>query len=305
MSDGPTAPATYAMDELSPVELHLDLLMKREDLYRYPNGANGAKLRAAEALLDRARRLGHTRVVTGAACVSPQHALVASAAARLGMSTLHVLGGTQPESAQRHTSVRLAAEAGAEFQYVSVGYNPALVAACRRAVEEDPSLYWLHYGIATPPGASDEELQEFHSKSADQVINLPLDQLQHIVLPFGSGNTGAGVLWGLQKYGFTGTVHLMAIGPNRLPWLWDRLEHLGCPADLPFDLDVHTLHNNWANYGDRMPETVDDVEMHPTYEGKIVRYLNTVGPRWWTRPSEQTLLWIVGAPLPRLKGSSS
>jgi hypothetical protein len=288
---------------LSPVEDHAGLLMKREDLYRYPNGANGAKLRAAEALLEMAHAAGYRKVVTGAACVSPQHALVASAAHRLGMQTTHILGGTTPATATRHTSVNIAVREGAALEFIPVGYNPALVKACRDWAEANSDTYWLHYGISAPPDAMDHELRVFHSRSADQVANLPAG-VTDIVLPFGSGNTGAGVLWGLERAGFDGTVRLMEIGPSRREWLHQRLDRLGA-ADVPFRVVPHTLHGNWATYGDRMPETLDGVEMHPTYEGKIVRYLNTVGPRWWTKPAGRTLLWIVGAPLPRLKGSAS
>lgn len=292
----------------SPVEDHNGLLVKREDLYRYPNGANGAKLRAAEALLEMAHRAGYREVVTAAACVSPQHALVASAAARLGMDTLHILGGTTSQSALRHTSVRLAVEAGATLHFTKVGYNPALVAECRRYVEANPHIYWLHYGISAPPEATDEDLRYFHSKSLEQVANIP-DNVTDIVLPFGSGNTGVGVLWGLAEGGWNGTVHVMEIGPDRRVWLYDRFRRLDRGL-IPWwshnaRLQFHTLHGNWATYGDRMPETVDGVVMHPTYEGKVVRYLNTVGPRWWVKPAGRTLLWIVGAPLPRLRGSSS
>lgn len=303
MSAPDWVPESIMFHDLSPVEDHDGLLMKREDLYRYPNGANGAKLRAAEALLEMASRAGYRKVVTGAACVSPQHALVASAASRLGMSTTHILGGTTPDSALRHTSVRLANEAGARFSYLNVGYNPALVKACRMYADEHPGTYWLHYGISAPPEASDEELRYFHSKSFEQVINVP-DEVTDIVLPFGSGNTGAGVLWGLSIGGFRGTVHLMEIGPDRSVWLNDRMKRLGV-WQFPFKVEDYVLHGNWATYGDRMPETVDGVAMHPTYEGKIVRYLNTTSPAWWVKPAGRTLLWIVGAPLPRLKGSSS
>lgn len=293
---------------LSPVEDHDGLLMKREDLYRHPNGANGAKLRAAEALLESARAAGYQRVITGAACVSPQHALVASAAEQLGMCTTHVLGGTTPESSLRHTSVRMAAEAGASFIHINVGYNPALVARCRQYTLDNPDAYWLHYGISAPPDATDDELSAFHSRSADQVVNVP-PGVTDIVLPFGSGNTGAGVLWGLARAGFDGTVRMMEIGPSKRQWLWERLRRLdnraGAPGLSGMTLDWHTLHGTWASYGDRMPETVDGIQMHPTYEGKIVRYLNTISPRWWTKPSGSTLLWIVGAPLPRQKGSAS
>jgi hypothetical protein len=288
--------------KFSPITEHDGLLLKREDLYRYPNGANGSKLRAAERLLADAADLGYQKVITAAACVSPQHALVASAAQKLGMTTTHIVGGTRPETAILHTSVRLAMDAGAEFQYINVGYNPALVAAARTYAQENPDTYWLHYGISAPPEADDDDLRRFHDASASQVGNIPPD-VTDVVLPFGSGNTGAGVLWGLAELGTVERVHLMCIGPDRLPWLEKRLQRL-TSEDLP-EILVNRLHPGFATYGDRMPEKIDGVVMHPTYEGKVVRYLDLTSPKWWVQPEGKTLMWVVGGPLPRLKGSSS
>ena len=89
---------------------------------------------------------------------------------------------------------------------------------------------------------------------------------------------------------------LMTIGPDRAPWLGTRMETLGRSVkDLPLE-QVH-LHPNFATYGDRMPETDDGIVFHPTYEGKIIRYLNGMEPEWWTR-DDKTMLWVVGGPLP-------
>lgn len=55
----------------------------------------------------------------------------------------------------------------------------------------------------------------------------------------------------------------------------------------------------YARYADRMPATEDGITMHPTYEGKVVRYLNEQAPEWWTRRDGTTCLWIVGGPLGR------
>lgn len=292
--------------DFSPVENRNGLWIKREDLYRYPNGANGSKLRAAEQLLKSAYDKGYRKVVTAAACVSPQHALVSSAAKNLGMTTTHILGGTTPTSSLKHSSVRIAADNGAEFLIEKVGYNPMLVKAARRWAEDNPDTYWLHYGISAPPEASVEELLDFHKPSAYQTLNIP-GEVTRIVLPFGSGNTGAGVLAGLIQQGFDGVVSLMGIGPDRTDWLESRLRAMGFRDRWKqhFEIDYTPLHPGFATYGDRMPETLDGIELHPTYEGKIARFLNLTSPAWWVKPEDKTMLWIVGSAIPRLPGSSS
>jgi uncharacterized membrane protein len=41
----------------------------------------------------------------------------------------------------------------------------------------------------------------------------------------------------------------------------------------------------------------DGIVLHPTYEGKVVRYLDEHRPSWWTRRDGSTALWIVGGPI--------
>ena len=291
---------------LSPVEEHDGVLVKREDLYTYPNGVNGSKLRACEQLLQAAQLAGYDTVVSAAACISPQSAITASVAQRLGMQTHVIVGGTTADKAiANHTSIHLAAEAGAQVTAVSVGYNPYLQKSGRELADV-LGAYHLQYGITTPPNASEEDVRSFHAVVSQQVQNLP-DEATTLVLPFGSGNTGAGVLSGLMLNGANvKRIALMAIGPNRIPWLQDRLKVLGTSwGELTdaFNVEIYELHPTFATYGDRMPESLGDLVLHPTYEGKVVRYLDLVGPRWWVDGS--ALLWCVGGPLPRRKGFSS
>jgi hypothetical protein len=64
-------------------------------------------------------------------------------------------------------------------------------------------------------------------------------------------------------------------------------------------IDLHG--SGYARYGDRMPATLGGIAMHPTYEGKVVRYLNQHAGElpWWRERDGSTCLWIVGGPLPR------
>jgi hypothetical protein len=294
---------------LSPVELHDGIHFKREDLYRYPSGANGSKLRACEVLVQSAKAAGYSRIVTAAACVSPQHALVASTAARFGMETTHLLGGTKPSTAMQHPSVRVAAETGvATFVFLPVGYNPYLVSQARKFAAEHEDHYWLHYGITTPEDATDAEVAAFHAPGQQQVANLP-EGIKTLILPFGSGNSGTGVLAGLIDHAplTLERVVLPIIGPDHRQWSTDRLHRMGLPSPfvdfgdelgaLTFELQPETLHKVWASYGDKMPETRDGIRFHPTYEGKIVRWLNTTKPDYWTAQDGTTAMWIVGGPV--------
>jgi hypothetical protein len=269
---------------------------KREDLCSLPAGVNGAKLRACDHLIRQGVVAGATRVVSAASVLSPQNAMAAVLAARYSLSCTVVLGGTHPATAFKHRSPALAREYGAEFDFIRVGYNPALQRRAEDIVKLDRRAYWLQYGITTPPSASARELRAFHQIAADQVHNLP-DSITTLVVPFGSGNTAAGVLMGLNQHRPPALerIILVGIGPDRRAWLRERFERMGVSLPRYRHLDLHG--SGYATYSDRMPGQADGIVLHPTYEGKVVRYLDEKAPDWWVRRDGTTCLWIVGGPL--------
>jgi cysteine synthase len=281
---------------LSPVQLRDGRWYKREDLCSLPVGVNGAKLRACDHLIRQGASQGRTAVLSAASVLSPQNAMAAVLARRYGMRCLVVLGGTHPRTAFQHKSVAMAREQGAEFDFIRVGYNPALQKRAADLAALDPQTYWLQYGITTPPGASARELRAFHQIAADQVLNLP-DGIRTLVVPFGSGNTAAGVLMGLNQHRPPGLerIILVGIGPDRRAWLRERFEHMGVSLPRYRHLDLHGT--GYAQYSDKMPGQADGIVLHPTYEGKVVRYLDEKAPDWWVRRDGTTCLWIVGGPL--------
>jgi hypothetical protein len=138
-----------------------------------------------------------------------------------------------------------------------------------------------------------------------QVANLP-DEIETLVIPFGSGNTASGILYGLWNVGIPTSlkrVVLVGVGPDRLQWMRSRLDYVGVQMDkigldgAPLEILHMPLHGWFADYGDRMPETADGIVMHPTYEGKVVRFLNSAGFDWWDARDGKTCMWIVGGPI--------
>jgi hypothetical protein len=269
---------------------------KREDLCSLPAGVNGAKLRACDHLIRQGAAEGRTRVISAASVLSPQNAMAAVLAQRYNMRCTVVLGGTHPRSAVQHKSVRLAVDHGAELDFIRVGYNPALQRRAADLSTLDPQAYWLQYGITTPPSAPARELRAFHQIAADQVTNLP-GTIRTLVVPFGSGNTAAGVLMGLNQHAPRDLerVVLIGIGPDRRAWLKNRFEFMGVSLPKYRHLDLHG--SGYAQYSDKMPGQADGIVLHPTYEGKVVRYLDEKAPDWWVRRDGTTCLWIVGGPL--------
>lgn len=278
---------------LTPVEHRDGLLAKREDLYSSPTGVNGAKYRACQHLIGRAAERGATAVTTAASVLSPQHAIVATVCDEIGLPSFHTVGATRPGPASKHPSVRKAMDLGAHFDYIGCAYNASLQPAAARAAESIPGAYMLHYGITTPPDANAEEVRAFAEVGARQVENLP-DGVRTLILPFGSANSATGVLLGLSRMPRPPQVHLMGIGPDRQDWLRSRLALIG--ADVShLDIHHHDLTGRYR-YSDKVKQSLGGVDLHPTYEAKIVRYLLDEAPDY-AAPDSGALLWVVGGPL--------
>lgn len=281
--------------ELTPVELRGGIWWKREDRYRIePSGVNGSKLRACQHLMSRAGDDIMT-VVSASSVLSPQAAMAGVVAQSLGLECEIIVGATTPEKAVRHPSIAIAVEAGATVRGVPVAYNTYLQKQALEAALQ-PGVWRLPYGITTEKDAPLEDVEAFLAVGGAQVANLPAE-LETLVVPCGSANTACGVLYGLHNQRPAGLrrVVLMEIGPSRRDWATERLESVGRGL-VPSGVGVEfiTLHEVWASYGDKMPETMEDIVFHKTYEGKIIRWLNLVKPDYWTRRDGTTCFWIVG-----------
>lgn len=289
---------------LTPVTAGPRHLYKREDAFAPLGygGINGSKLRQLVWLVDQYRMSGgQAGILTGASVRSPQVSMAAVVGAHYGLPVTVVLGATKPTTARRHEQVAIAAAAGARFAYAKVAYNPALQRSvdALAASRDYHTHFRLPYGISAPAGLRAAGLRAFHAVGAAQVANLP-DSIRTLVVPFGSGNSTAAILYGLA------TVHrpaqlrrvvLVGVGPSRYLWLQSRLGVLG--ADLTgLALEHHDLHaQGFCTYDQRMPGALDGIDLHPTYEGKLARYLHAHRDRcgwWWQAEVGETCLWIVG-----------
>lgn len=285
--------------DLTPCELRGGLWWKREDLYRIePSGVNGSKLRACQHLMSRAGD-DIMSVVSASSVLSPQAAMAGVVAQQLGLECEIIVGATTPEKAIKHRSVAIAVEAGATVRGVPVAYNTYLQ-KCAFEAAQAPGVWRLPYGITTPVGAPLEDVEAFLQVGGAATANLP-DEIETLVVPFGSANTACGVLYGLHDHrpAALSKIVLMEIGPSRREWARERLESVGrAPESLAgVEIEYVTLHEVWASYSDKMPEKMEDIVFHPTYEGKMIRWLNLVKPEWWMRRDGTTCFWIVGGPI--------
>lgn len=309
-------------DKLTPVDTgESGLMYKREDFFAPLGygGINGSKLRQLIYLMEPMR--GGT-AVTACSVLSPQSSMTALVGRHFGVGVTVILGATRYESAVKHENVKIAVAAGAELKFVKVAYNPALQRAVKLHQAEHGS-YVVPYGITTPPEAGPRQVASFHLLASRQVVNIPA-QTRTLVIPFGSANSATGVLTGLARYGpgAISRVVLIGIGPNRLPWLWKRLEVIerGLGLDIrslftvrshfqgaqssadvqdtagPVLLEHYDLHGTgYVRYADRRLWRQDGIDFHPTYEGKVMHWLADVRPHWHKPADGTELFWIVGS----------
>ena len=290
----------YDPEELSPVELRDGRWYKRDDSLRYSNGVNG-KTRTSLFLGRLAAERGASALVYGGSVHAPALGRVASAANYLGLDS-HIFIGSDPSKAVRHETVRVAVEAGAQLHRSPIAFNPGLQKRAKDLAEgSGGEIFQVPYGVSAADEWPDDLIREFLEQDADQVLNVTAEpEIKTLAIAFGSGNATAGMLYGLATRG-TGaleTVKLIGVGPDKRDWLDRRLCRVGIDlADIDVDIEYIPLHPHFAEYTDRMPATVDGIDFHPRYEGKVIRFLDMMRLPWWTARDGSTCLWIVGGPL--------
>ena len=269
--------------DLTPVENIDGHWYKREDLFAPlgPGGINGSKLRQLVFLVATAVEAGATEIVTAASVRSPQISMTSVVGAAFGLPVNVILGATSPESSLKYPNVRIGALAEATFHFVKVGYNPYLQARAKEMRDARPGAYLVNYGITTEADADPADVEAFHRVGAAQVVNLP--NVETLIMPCGSANTTVSALYGLGSIGAPATLRrvvLVGIGPNREEWVDRRLEAIGgtlsSPIRQPFEVEVVDLHTTGVvKYSDTVPWREDGIDFHPTYEGKVMRWLDS------------------------------
>ena len=281
---------------LTPWELRGGVWFKRED-YFAPlgyGGPNGSKMRQLIWYINR-YRAGKTHILTGASVQSPQLSMSAIVGAHYGLPARQVVY-SKPSTVLTHENPAIAAGFGATFEYARGPYNPIL----QRQVADltqDKSLV-VEYGITVPHEAYPaEDVRKFHEVGANQVRNLP-EQVERLIVPAGSCNSLTSVLLGLSRDSKNlKELFTLGIGPSKQDWMRARLKIMGVnPDEMPFLWRHFSLHDSgFSSYSQKFKgEHYEGIDFHPTYEGKMVRWLRENDLVFNCR-DERTGFWIVGS----------
>jgi hypothetical protein len=306
-----SSPADTLYD-LTPTTLTAGMWFKREDLYQpfLPSRVNGSKLRQAIYLVDKqVKQHNITGVVSGAVGASPQHAFISTICQAYGIGCI-IVSGTKEVAG--HEYLELAQQNGAFYHHSKVGYAKTLQATAEKIAAKMKGHWLLETNITLDEKRnSAAEIEQFHRVGAFQVQNIP-DAVDTLIIPAGSCNSATSVLHGLTMYqNAVKRVVLMGIGhygSKDIHYVQRRLESFNPGSRDTYDwgidapaaqgrikIEYYNLNGSgFCSYADLMPEQVADIDFHPRYEGKIIRYFKQhpeLRERYWNKGS---MFWVVG-----------
>jgi len=316
------------LHELTPVHQVGALRFKRDD-YFAPlgyGGINGAKVRQIIWLVrdyleaNKGKQVG---LLLAGSVKSPQLGRISTVARYMGIPALLVIGSSPNTAVKNNENVKIAVGMGARFFKAPAPYNPVLQSTARKLKAEPQfrDYYLIEYGLSVD--GSTERIESFYRFCAEQVQSIPED-VETLFIPAGSCNTTISLLYGISLYRPKSLkkIVLFGIGPPRVEWFEERLKlleaHTGKPLaslfarEYPhhpelalrynqssgaYQLMHYDLHSTgFASYDDEMPERVGDIDLHPTYEGKMWAYMRQY-PQLFQKHLQdgKTLFWIVGS----------
>lgn len=242
--------------DLTPVEKHGDIFLKRDDFFEFA-GVRGGKVRGCLHVIGDTKPKG---LVTAGSRHSPQINIVAHIAKELGIpSRLHCPTG------ELGAELIEAQKYGGEVIQHKAGYNNVI---CARAIQDakDTGYLYIPFGM---------ECKETVEATKGQVANLPIDEIERIVVPVGSGMTLAAILTGLQERKIKIPVVGIVVGA-------DPTKRLNKYAPVFWNQMV-TFVEAEVDYSVSVEAKIDDVVLDPIYEAKAAKFLM---PR--------DLFWVIG-----------
>ena len=189
----------FGVEELTPVELHQNILFKRDDLYVPFEDIplSGGKVRQAISLMGlNQKKIAEEcggQVYTSTNIDSPQGIIVTRVAKAFGFRNTVFVGGTKMESLMKKPLMRNAVNLGAEIHICRAPWDNVIESEIRRLGETE-RFFHVKFGI----NISGDRTSILET-TADQAKNLPQD-LDALIVPCGSAITFSGILLGLRKW---------------------------------------------------------------------------------------------------------
>ena len=252
----------YDLHAITPVEKAGNIWLKREDLFNF-QGFFGAKVRAAVALLEKAKALSYQGVVCYASRGSPQLALVSTAAKSFGMAS----HGFCAKASTLSEPLRLAKSWGMVLHEIPYGY-PSVVKHHAAAFADKRGFSLLPFGLCS------EEAFGLAEAQAHALLSAGVGW-KRLVIVAGSGTNLIGVLRAMAAKGCVRPVLAVLIGQD-------------CRKTVTSQAPLGGLNVQFVLSPLKYPQTsyytgVNGVPLDLRYDAKAVPYL---------QPGD--LLWVIG-----------
>ncbi|MGA2434387.1 MAG: hypothetical protein ABSG25_03790 [Bryobacteraceae bacterium] len=270
--------------ELTPIEIHENILLKRDDLFKPFDDTelNGGKMRQAIFLiknyLEEIRTKYNNTVITCCNFSSPQALIISRVCKEYNVKSIICYGSdknsTNEDIMKRHKMFQLAYENGSELRKVaSLGYSSVLTSRVNEIASKD-NYFNVSFGINI-------EDENFVDITAQQVKNLP-DDLYNLVIPCGSGIISASILYGLYKFKKkVNNVYVVQISDK------DRKKTIERWLE-PFENYTY-IRDKTYDYNTKVNIILGNIELDNIYEAKAYDYMLK-----HIDINKKTMFWIVG-----------
>lgn len=272
------------VDELTPVENHKGLYIKRDDLYKPfgDNTVNGGKLRQCYRLVESIKDI-YDGVISCCSIYSPQAPITSAVANYFNMKAVICYGATNYERLNILEMPKISKNYNADLRIISTSGIHKILYNKAKKIAQKENLFVVDYGFNI-----EDYPDIMFSAISKQVENIP-NELDNLVITCGSGITTIGVLLGISKYKKkVKNIYLVATAPDRQKLINENLSK----NNLVMKYNIIDLfHQKDFKYENKLYKSFDGIELHPNYEAKTFNWLeNNIDYK-----KEKTLLWIVGA----------
>ena len=273
---------------VSPVQEQGGVFYKRDDLFSPfgVGGLNGGKCRQTFQLIrnnwDHLIQTFGGRLITTSSVYSTSGAILAAYAHRLGLKSILAVGGTKPNTIDKHHMMRLSKSYGCDVRIVC---GTGMAGPLKKRLTEICEAEQVFNAVFSD-NVGEQQAALLDPISA-QVVNLP-DDLDNLVVPVCTGIHLLGIMRGLQQHGKTvKRIIGCHVGPDRRKKIDGYLSPLEW-QNPPYEMAALNLKTAYAKACvENMP---DGDPLDEIYEAKT---------HVWMRENldlknEKTLLWIVG-----------
>ena len=255
------------LSELSPVELHNGIYIKRNDKLKIYD-VNGGKSQGAYFLIQDAKKKGFAGVATVGSRFSPQCDIVSNICENEDIQCRLFM-----PKAKQETDVikKIKTRKNSVIDFVPYGYTSNLIFNASNFCKQN-NFYFIPFGM---------KCLENINVVAKQCENIPAN-IKRIVVPVGSGVTLCGVLTGLMNFGrYDIEVLGIQTGADSTKFIY---RHLPLMNEIRFHLKFYKPELKPAvRYSETVHAEIDGIVLNERYEAKCYDFLK-----------KDDLFWVVG-----------